>query len=161
PKIPQASLELGELELQAGNLQEAIECFERVVKMDQYNVSAHFQLADALRKAGRRGGANEVEERRKQLEKDDPRFSKILEDVQATRDSSKIAALHYDAGEILLRKGAIDRAIIAFRTALLKDPWHVASHKKLIELYERKGNQKEVEYHKEELEKSKRARQER
>jgi uncharacterized protein HemY len=83
----------------------------------------------------------------KQIDADLKRLHEIITADMVQRPHN--AALHYEAGMIALRTGAVPDAVRWFESALREDPRHGPSHQALADYYEGIGEPARAAQHRE------------
>jgi Flp pilus assembly protein TadD len=114
--------------LKAGKIQEAISCYEQMLRDKPDDAGLHYSLGTALQTAGR------MQEAIRQWE-------------QAVRLDPDLAAAHNNLGTALLRQGKVQQAIEHYERALRIDPGDADVHYNLGIALERVGRVQEAIAH--------------
>ncbi len=137
-------IQLGALELAAGDPQKAATLLEPLVRDRPWDVTARYNYASALRLLGRAEEAQRhmqfVAEGQKQL----ARVRSLMEKVAA---DPRNVQLRFEVGRILLKYDAPEDGAGWLKSVLNIDPKHVAAHRLLAEYYERTGRPQLADVH--------------
>jgi tetratricopeptide (TPR) repeat protein len=147
PRYPPALAERGKLALRAGRADEAEKWLREAVALEPGDYQAHYQLSLCLEKNGKPDEAQKEQAQLQQIEEDIKRIQSISmgEMQQRPHDPD----LHYQAGTIALRAGAVEEGLRWLHSALRENPNHVPSHKALMEYYQRIGDFRRARQHRE------------
>jgi tetratricopeptide (TPR) repeat protein len=138
PECADALTERAKLALRGKDWPEAEDLLRRALQIEQSNYDANFLLHQCLARQGKNVEAQQRKAQLDALEKDLKRIEEILsKDMQR---SPHDAALHYEAGMIALRTGAIAEGVRWLHSALREDPGHGPAHQALATYYQRTGN---------------------
>jgi tetratricopeptide (TPR) repeat protein len=145
PNYGPALVERGRLTLRDGSSAEAEKILRRAITLEPGDAVAYNQLALALVKNGKPDEAEKVQAKMRSIEDD----MKLIQDITTVKMQLRPhdPELHYKAGIIAIRAGAIDEGLRWLRSALKEDPNHAASHKALMEHYLRVGDFSRAEEH--------------
>jgi predicted Zn-dependent protease len=138
PDCVEALTERAKLTLRAKDASEAEDLLRRALELEPGNYDARFLMHQCLARQGKKVEAQECKARLDELEKDLKRIDEILS--QDMQRSPHNAALHYEAGMIALRTGAIAEGVRWLHSALREDPGHGPTHQALASYYQRTGN---------------------
>src|SRR5262249_25517065 len=134
----------GQLELERGNAEGALEWLQRAERLLPQDLDTYQALATALRLLNRKEEAEAYETKRQQIERDLRRMEELTKEIiQRPRD----AALRYEAGTVLLRLGQEQQAARWLASALLIDPHHKPTKKSLAVCLPKLGDPKLVEHY--------------
>ena len=150
PQFAPALAERGLLALRAGRREQAEKWLRQAVALEPGDYQSHYQLSQCLEKNGKPDEARKEQDRLQQLDED----SKLIQDISIVRmqQSPHDPELHYQAGTILMRAGAIEDGLRWLHSALQEDPTHVPTHKALMEYYQRIGDFARAKEHREKVE---------
>jgi tetratricopeptide (TPR) repeat protein len=131
PKEGQFYIVLGDALQSAGRPKEAVAAYEQALRLKPRSLRALRSLAGALSAEGQVPRAKQILDRAIQIAPSDPEswYKYGLLDSDAGKIEKAIALdpslpeKSRELGEILLRKGDIDRAAAALKDALRTDPW--------------------------------------
>jgi tetratricopeptide (TPR) repeat protein len=138
PDHVEALTERAKLALRGKGSTEAEALLRQALEREPSSYDARFLLHQCLARQGKKAEAQECKARLDELEKDLKRIDEILaHDMQRSPHN---AALHYEAGMIALRTGAIAEGVRWLHSALREDPGHGPSHQALATYYQRIGN---------------------
>jgi tetratricopeptide (TPR) repeat protein len=141
---PEAFLLRGEIALDLGRPQEALEFLRRSETLAPGNEKTDFQIAQALRALGQADEAAKYEAKWRERGELKERL-KTLEET-AAREPGNAAARH-EAGTIALRLGDEPAAMRWFAEALKRDPAPRPTHETLAAHFEKKGNREAAAFH--------------
>lgn len=127
----------GQLALDEDRAEEALPWLQRATAAAPHSMDAHYQLAQALRRLGRAGEAEEVERRHRRLEQDYRRMDLLTREAIEHPDD---ADRRCEAGTILVRLGRDREAVQWFASALVVDRNHQATRQALAECLPRLGD---------------------
>lgn len=117
-----------ELEEDPGSLQEAIDCYRKVIELEPEHAAAHINLGTIY--YNRREFALAEQHYRQAIEAD-PRY----------------ALAHFDLGNVLDETGRVAEAIEEYKTALLLAPTYADAHYNLALAYERQREPRRALHH--------------
>lgn len=103
---------LGQVALERGQPDQAVQCFAQAIRVDGSRAEWHFELAAALQQQGKLGEAAAAYERVIGLEPGHP-------------------AAHHNLGTVLRDQGQLEQAAAAFRRAVACNPTQALSHRAL------------------------------
>jgi tetratricopeptide (TPR) repeat protein len=138
PDFGPALTERGKMALRAGRSVEAEKWLRQAVALELGDYQAHYQLVLCLEKNGKSDEAQKVQARLEQIERDISR----LQDISRVKmqHTPHDPALHYEAGVIAMRAGAVEGGLRWLHSALEEDPNYKPAHKALMEYYIRIGD---------------------
>lgn len=145
PRFAAALALRGKLAMNAKRYDEAEKLFRQAVAVEPSDIQTQFQLYKCLEKNDKPEEAQQVNARIDQLKKDIERIQAIS--TQEMQLNPRSPQLRYEAGTIALRAGAVEEGLRWLYSALKEDPDHAASHKALMEHYERIGDHTQAALH--------------
>jgi tetratricopeptide (TPR) repeat protein len=157
-RFPNDSLALAErggLALDRGRPKDAVAWLRRAAEQGPGNYEAHYRLFQALTQTGQIDAARKIEERLRQMKHDIDRIQEIV--TRKMQEAPHDPALHYEAGTIALRAGAVDEGLRWLQSALKEDPQYLPAHRALAEFYERVGHTGHAARHRRALEAARQA----
>jgi tetratricopeptide (TPR) repeat protein len=144
PEDAPALAERGELALQAGELAEAEGWLRQALAWEPHDRAAKYNLAQCLRRLGRKEQAGVLLADLDRAAADDQRLRDLTERIhRAPREPDPRA----EAGAVCLRLGREREGLLWYASALQLDPRHRASREALATYYERAGNRTVAERH--------------
>jgi tetratricopeptide (TPR) repeat protein len=147
PDFPPAVTERGKLAYQAGHLEEAEEWLRRASALQPGDYQTHYLYSQCLVRSGKNELAKEVVARMKQIEEDVRRIDQIVNGLMQKKPHDP--ALHYEAGMIAIRAGALADGLRWLNSALKEDPNYVPAHQALAYYYQRTGDTARASHHRE------------
>jgi tetratricopeptide (TPR) repeat protein len=149
PHLPEALAERGKLALRDGQLDQAEAWLREAAEREPSDYEAHYQLHQCLTQNGKPEEARQVQAQLKQIDADLKRLHEIITVDMAQRPHD--AALHYEAGMIALRTGAVPDAVRWFDSALREDPHYGPAHQALADYYEKIGESTRAARHRDQV----------
>jgi tetratricopeptide (TPR) repeat protein len=137
PNFAAGLAERGALAVRAGQLEEGERWLRQASQLDPGDLPLHYQLYQCLERRGKADEARALQPRLKQIEDDIQRIQEIV-GVQMQRNPHD-ADLHYEAGMISLRAGAVKEGLRWLQSALRENPRHLPTHKALATYYQNRG----------------------
>jgi len=139
---------MGRLELNSGRTDSAVTWLKRAVDQKPYDSSARYAFATAIHAAGRKDEAKEhfkfFTDARKAL----TRAGTLME---SAIERPKDIEISYQLGTILLRYDSPDDGVAWLENTLELNPNHRLARQALVEYYEKQGNKKAADLHRERL----------
>lgn len=132
-----AATELGKLESELGNHQEAIRWLRLPVEREPRDMMARYAFAMALRGAGDQEAAERELEAVARLRKKVDQAGKLLDHLA---QSPADVEARYEAGRLLLECNSDQTGLYWLKSVLAIDPQHAATHRALAEYYEKHGD---------------------
>ncbi len=143
-----AQVSMGRLELNSGRTDSAVTWLKRAVDQKPYDSSARYAFATAIHAAGRKDEAKEhfkfFTDARKAL----TRAGTLME---SAIERPKDIEISYQLGTILLRYDSPDDGVAWLENTLELNPNHRLARQALVEYYEKQGNKKAADLHRERL----------
>ena len=140
PQNPGIYLQLGEAYLRLSQLKNAIAAFEKTLALDEDNARAFLGLSTAYRRLGENQQTVDCA-------------------LRAVSLLHRLPMAHFNLGVALTRSGDIERAVLAFGTALRFQPQMINAHRYLALIHRKEGGDREKAHlHREELLRLSRAR---
>lgn len=133
PDLPAAQIELGKIELEDGEFEQAANLLRRAVKLEPQNDSALYNLATALKRLDRNEEAAESLARWSEIQESRRRLRDLLDRIEA--DPTDIEA-HAQASAVCLDLGDPQQAARHLTAALARDPSHATARETLNRLKE-------------------------
>jgi tetratricopeptide (TPR) repeat protein len=128
---------LGKIELELGNVPEAVASLEKSIKFDPRDSDAMYSLGLALQRVGRKQEAEQHLVRSRELRNREVQKSDLANEIL---DDLENPDLRSKAGTMLLEQGEDEEAFLWLTSALRIDSGHRASHEALVTYYERRGD---------------------
>jgi tetratricopeptide (TPR) repeat protein len=138
PDDVMALAERGSLALQRGQNAAAEAWLSRAVEQAPGNYQAYYSWYLALTRLGRTDEAGKVQKHLEEMKRDLARIQEIV--TRQMQEKPHDPALHYEAGQIALRAGAMDEGVRWLESALKEDPGYEPAHKALADFFERVGS---------------------
>jgi tetratricopeptide (TPR) repeat protein len=138
PDYPPAVAERGRLAYQAGQMSEAEKWLRRAATLQPGDRQTHYLLSQCLLRRGKSEESKQVDARIKQIEDDIRAIEQIVNGRM--QKSPHDPALHYEAGMIALRAGALQDGLRWLHSALKVDPNYVPAHRALAYYYLKTGD---------------------
>jgi tetratricopeptide (TPR) repeat protein len=145
--FPPAVTERGKLAYHAGHMEEAEEWLRRASALQPGDYQTHYLYSQCLVRRGKPELAREVVARMKQIEEDVRRIEQIVNGLMQKHPHDP--ALHYEAGMIAIRAGALPDGLRWLESALKEDPNYVPAHQALAYYYQRIGDTARASHHRE------------
>ena len=146
PNMAEAQLQRGQLELACGNYALAERWLRAAITQTPHDPEARYSLYLSLE-----GQDNKEQEAQQELahwqqdRKIRDRLTRLLRtELDARPDNADLDA---EAGELLFQLGEDQRALFWINRALVINPRHVASHRAMVEYYQRTNNPVKAEEH--------------
>jgi Flp pilus assembly protein TadD len=131
PQFFPAMLALGKLHLDQGNNSDALQVLTDAVRRNPNDSQAHFQLSQAMHRAGDKQGADREIQQMQEIQALEREFSSLH---AAAAKEPNDAALRFRAGEVARQLGKLKLARLWYRAALAIDPSDIKSRSALHEL---------------------------
>ncbi len=131
PQFFPAMLALGKLHLDQGNNSDALQVLTDAVRRNPNDSQAHFQLSQAMHRAGDKQGADRELQQMQEIQALEREFSSLH---AAAAKEPNDAALRFRAGEVARQLGKLKLARLWYRAALAIDPSDIKSRSALHEL---------------------------
>lgn len=132
-QLASARLELGQLLLDGGKLDEAHSLLRKVIEDDPLNSTAHYSMGVVHARRGQSERAADCFERSRELQQQFTRLTDITTELVSQPDN---AELRWEAGSILMNQGMYREGAAWMSTALMYDPGHRKTHESLAWYYE-------------------------
>jgi tetratricopeptide (TPR) repeat protein len=139
-----ALAERGELALQSGELEQAETLLRRAVARAPLDRAAKYNLAQCLRRPEQKDEASALLAEVERGAADDKQLQEVTDRVHR---SPRQADPRAQAGDICLRLGRVDEALLWYTSALRLEPRHRATHEALAAYFDRQGDHATAERH--------------
>lgn len=152
PHVPRSRLrgrllrELGELDLEEGLPERALEHFRQAIQLLPFDAPTHYSYGMALARTGKAAEAKPVLKHAGELEQRHYRIFDIEHQLAIKPDDPD---LRYEAAMLMMEQDMGAQAETLLLTALTLDPNHAPTHAALADWYERQGKLEKAAKHRE------------
>ncbi|RMG34503.1 MAG: hypothetical protein D6725_14210 [Planctomycetota bacterium] len=143
-------IQLGALELAAGNPQQAVAILEPVVHDRPWDVTARYNFASALRLVGR---TEEAQRHMRFVAEGQKQLARVRSLMEKLAGDPRNVELRFQIGSILLKYDAPEDGAGWLKSVLNIDPNHLPTHRLLADYYSRTGRAALAEEHRKMLRK--------
>ncbi|MBM80006.1 MAG: hypothetical protein CMJ78_05365 [Planctomycetaceae bacterium] len=140
--------QLGQLEAQSGNHEQAVEWFREVTEVKPFERSMRYALATSLRATGKADEAQEHFDFTSRSVKAHSRIQLLLEELRKKTDDTKI---RHEVGSLMLDYGDPKEAEAWLRSVLEFDPDHEPTHEALLKYFIKAENNDAADFHRQRL----------
>ena len=144
PDNVEALIERGQLAFQASEIKEAERWWRKAEKHARFDRQIVFNLAQVLERLGKKDEQKPYRARLKAIDDDLKRMRELFQELLKKPHDAEV---RYQIGMIFLRNEQTKEAARWFATALEEDKLHRPTHEALIDYYERIGDKKRADVH--------------